>query len=304
MTRAMNRFFYFVFCLFSCGNFDNSGKGKDVPTAGNLELWVDQGDSLVLTQLKELFEQNYPKAKIKLIYASETAILKAVNEENCRACVMHRDFDSLEKTALENRDFKVRSVKIAVSSSAVLANKKNVLTEISLDDLAGILSNQKTAINSNIQVIFDQAGGSNYRLFRWFFNNRKVVFENAKIRSLPTPEAVLRRLQSDENAIGVVNVNLIADRSDPSSTKWLDSLKVLKIQSLTDGNFVYPFQSQISAGQYPFVSGIYFHDLQGYSGLASGFQAWIYSQPGQILIKKSGLLPARDQGRTIEIGTE
>jgi ABC-type phosphate transport system substrate-binding protein len=60
----------------------------------------------------------------------------------------------------------------------------------------------------------------------------------------------------------------------------------------------------MAAGQYPFVSDIYFHDLQGYSGLASGFVAWIYSQPGQTIIKKSGLLPARDMGRTIEISTE
>lgn len=304
MKASLSFFICLLFSLCSCGNFDYSGKGKDLPTAGKLQLWVDHGDSLLFTQLKDLFEKNYPKAEIILKYASETEILKAVNDGTCRACVMHRNFDTLEKMALENRDFKVRSIKIASTSAAIMVNKQNSINNLSNSDLQSIMSGNSGSSNQLSQVIFDQAGGANFRMFREFFGKRNVKIETTKVRSLQSPEAVLNWLQTHQDAIGVININLIADRSDPSSTKWYDKLKVIKVQSLTDSQFVYPFQSQMAAGQYPFVADIYFHDLQGYSGLASGFLAWIYSQPGQVMIKKSGLLPARDHGRTIEIGTE
>jgi len=295
---------FFILFGSACGNFDYSGKGKDIPTAGELELWVDHGDSLLFTQLKDLFEANYPKSNIKLIYASEIEILKAVNDGKCRACVMHRNFDTLEKTALENRDFKVRSIKIGTTSTAFLVNIQNPVAEISLQDLGKILSMENSPGGYFKQVIFDKAGGANFRQVSDFFGKRNVKIKTGGIRSLPSPESVLRWLELNADAVGVVNLNLIADRSDSSASRWLNNLRVLKVQSHTDSSFAYPFQSQMAAGQYPFVSDIYFHDLQGYSGLASGFVAWIYSQPGQTIIKKSGLLPARDMGRTIEISTE
>jgi phosphate transport system substrate-binding protein len=293
--------------LFSCGNFDYSGKGKDVPTAGELELWADHGDSLLITQCVELFEKNYPKAKIKVIYAPETDILKAVNDGVCRACILHRNFDTVEKSALESRDFKVRSVKIATTSTAVLVNKENKIDSLSLDILKEILSGKSKVLQLGEQAntaIFDQAGGSNFlQLSRWLIKDG-LELKGAQIRSLKSPQMVLRWLQTHNDALGFVNVNTIADRGDPEAANWLEKLKVIKIQSNLDGKFVYPFQSQMASRQYPFTMEVYLHDLQGYSGLASGLQAWIYSQPGQILIKKSGLLPSKDYGRTIEIGTE
>jgi phosphate transport system substrate-binding protein len=306
MNRAFVFFFGIALLFFSCGNFDYKGKGKDVPTAGDLELWVDHGDSLLFNQFKELFEKNYPKASIKLLYASETEILKAVNDGICRACVLHRNFDSTEINALENRNFKVRSMKIARTSAALMVNKQNSISQISIGQLGDILSRLKqgTPVSIPNMVIFDQAGGSNFRLLRDFYGKKRITIQSSQIRALHSPESVLKWIENHPEAIGVVNVNLIADRSDPSSAQWYDKLRVLKVESVTDSQFVYPFQSQMAANQYPFVSDMYFHDLQGYSGLASGFLAWIYSQPGQTLIKKSGLLPARDYGRTIELGSE
>ncbi|MEK0421968.1 MAG: hypothetical protein EBV15_08630 [Bacteroidetes bacterium] len=287
-----------VFLLTGCSNFDYQGEGKDVPTAGNVNIWADFADSLMLTQMKEVFESKYPKARLKFTFASETDILKAVNDGKCRICILHRDFFENEKQALENRNFKVRGVKFARSSIALVSNRSSGYTIIEESNLKQYLSVlQKDAP----KLCFDRKGGNNYMFFyRRFKLNDK---ENANLISLPGPYAVMDWVATHPDYVGFVGVNTLADKTDTLAAHYQKKVKILQVQ--TDSTAAaYPFQSQIYTGQYPYVQDVYIHDLQGYSGLGSGFAAWICSQPGQILVKKSGLLPCFDVGRTIEVDTE
>ena len=51
--------------LSACSNFDYQGEGKDVPTAGKVNIWADFADSLMLSQMKEVFESKYTKATLR-----------------------------------------------------------------------------------------------------------------------------------------------------------------------------------------------------------------------------------------------
>lgn len=294
--------------LFSCTPFNYSGQGNDVPTAGELEIWTDHGDSLLVSQFEAMFESNYPKSDIRVKYASETQILAAVNEGKCKACILHRDFDTIERTTLENRGFKVRSALIAKTSIALLSHRENPVQTISREQLRQILEGRLSSWQTlggqgPITPVFDQAGGSNYLYFfkNWLKSDPKAL---KAVSSLNSPSLVIGWVGSHRDALGFINVNWISDRGDPASENFLKKVNVLKVEGDSASGYHYPFQSQIAARQYPFVLPVYIHDLQGYSGLASGFTAWICSQPGQVMVKKCGLLPARDFGRTVEFGTE
>lgn len=285
--------------LNACTNFDFQGQGKDVPTAGNVSIWADFADSLMLTQMKDVFESKYPKARLQFKFASETDILQAVNDGKCRICVLHRDFFPDEKQALENRNFKVRNVKFAKSSIAIVANKNSNLSVISENELKEYLLAEKT--NDDTKLCFDRKGGNNYMYFYRRYKLKEYVRSSVVTRK--SPYDVIDWVSMHNGYIGFVGVNAIADKTDTLAVYYQKKVKILQVKTDSTG-IAYPFQSQIYTRQYPFVQDVYLHDLQGYAGLGSGFAAWISSQPGQILVKKSGLLPCFDAGRTIEIDTE
>lgn len=283
----------------ACSNYDYQGAGKDVPTAGKVNVWADFSDSLMLTQMKDVFESKYPKADIQFTFASETDILKAVNEGVCRICILHRDFFEQEKEALENRNFKVRSVKFAKSSIALVANRNSTFNSISESELKALLSGRTSSATQ--KLCFDKKGGNNYMYFYRRYQLNKQFQSN--VVSLLGPYAVMDWVSKHPEFIGFVGVNTIADKADTMALHYQRKVKILQVSTDSTG-VSYPFQSQMYTRQYPFIQDVYIHDLQGYSGLGSGFAAWVCSQPGQILVKKSGLLPCFDAGRTVEVDTE
>lgn len=305
MNNKILSFLTFLLLLASCSDFSYTGKGKDIPVAGELELWIDQGDSLVMAQMIDMFQSEYPKAEIKAIYASEADILKAINSGECKACILNRNFSPGEIEAIESGNVKVRSAHIAKTSVAVISNKINPLKQLSQNELKAILlkdfAGTGKAEIKEIVPVFDHVGGSNFQALR---NSLFPALSGvpSHIRSLRSPSSVMAWVAEHENALGFVGVNWLSDNQDTSAFKYLRKLNIVKIQGDSDQNYHYPFQSQIKTRQYPFRLEMYIHDIQGYSGLASGLTAYICSQPGQVLIKKSGLLPAVDHGRTIELG--
>lgn len=305
MSLKVISYFTILLLFSSCSDFSYTGKGKDIPVAGELELWIDQGDSLVMAQMIDMFQSEYPKAEIKAVYASEADILKAINSGECKACILNRDFSRKEIEAIESGNVKVRSAHIAKTSVAVISNKLNPLKQLSLKELRAILVKDFAGVNNpqvnDLVPVFDHVGGSNFQVLRnSLFPDLSGV--PGHIRSLRSPSSVMAWVAEHENALGFIGVNWLSDNQDTSAFRYLRKLNVVKIQGDSDQNFHYPFQSQIKAKQYPFRLEMFIHDIQGYSGLASGLTAYICSQPGQVLIKKSGLIPAIDHGRTIELG--
>jgi phosphate transport system substrate-binding protein len=295
---------FFVVCgLSGCINFDHSGKGDDVPTAGDIAIGVEYGESFLMVEEMDYFMLDYTKAKLRPKYLCEMALLRQLQMDSLRFVVMNRDFTASEKENLERRDIKVRSVKIAQTSIALVVNKSFGVDSISIAKWKELLTSEKKTWNGNdIGIVFDGSCGSAYQ----YFSNQllKAPINTVGLGSFTSPGAVIDYVSSHENTIGVISLNWIADRSDKQSRELASGVKVLKVEGFHDGKYHYPFQSQIRTGEYPFIQSVYMHDLQGYNGLANGFIAFVASQPGQILVKKSGLLPAKDHGRTIQVGGE
>lgn len=290
--------------LAGCRNFDYSAPGTDVPTAGRIAVGIDQGDSFLMTEEIDYFQREYTKATLVPHYLCEVSLLRQLQLDSLRFVVMNRDFTAQEKENLERRDIKVRSVKIAESSIAIIVNKQCEIDSISQDQLKAIMLGKFTQWESGntISLVFDGACGSNYNYFAKEFLKARI--SAPKLGAFDHPKEVIEYVSAHSNAVGVIALNWIADRTDSLSKALVGSIKVLKVENVFDHKYYFPFQSQIKAHQYPFVQQIFMHDLQGYNGLANGFIAFVASQPGQILVKKSGLIPAKDHGRTIVIETE
>lgn len=294
-----------VFGLMSCNDISFSGKGNDVPTAGEIILAVDYSDSFVIAEQMDMFRRDYPNAKIETRHLCEMEIIRQLVADSFRSCILNRPFTLEEQKAMEAKDIRVRGAMAGRTSIALIVNPANPMSELSQNQVRMILSgelNRWPEGNDRIQVVFDAGCGSNFEYFRkkWF---EKTPF-GTELSQKSTPREVIQYISSHPNALGFVGLNWIADKSDSSSIKLARSVKVLKIENPDKKGFFLPFQSQIVAGEYPFVQEIWMYDVQGYTGLAQGFISYVSSQPGQIMMKKSGLVPAKDHGRTIELSTE
>ncbi len=290
--------------ILGCQGIDYSSKGNDVPTNGNLIMGVEKGDSFLIEEELSYFHQDYPNSHIKPVYQCEVALLRQLQMDSMRFVVMNRDFTAEERDNLELRDIKVRSQKIAETSIALIVSPSSNLDSIDQNTLRKML---KGEINtgpggSEITLVFDESCGSNFSYFSKVFLKGKIAA--SAVRAIANPQKLIEYISTHPDAIGFVGLNWIADRTEALSRSLLKSVKVLKVKGNLDNQYHLPFQSQIKARQYPFVQQVFMHDLQGYNGLAKGFISFVASQPGQIMVKKSGLIPAHDFGRTIVVESE
>lgn len=274
---------------------------------GEIPVAVDYGDSFMFNELLEIFHYDYPKAKLTPSYQCEVNILRQLEMDSFRFVVINRKLTKEEIANLEKKDIKIRSAMVAKAAVALVVSEDFGLSRITQDDLRKLLSGETSSLKINgqtqqVDLVFDQGCGSNYQYFQqlWF----KDVKMSNKLKAKKTPAEVLDFVSKNKGTIGFVHSNWISDRMDSSALKMAKKIKVLEVEANGRKGYHLPFQSQITSGIYPFIQEIYMYDLQGYSGLAQGFIAFTASQPGQLIIKKSGLVPAKDMGRSIELVEE
>jgi phosphate transport system substrate-binding protein len=299
----------FVLLGFSaCLDMEHKGNRNDIPTKGELEIAIDINDSLMFNQLIARFHEMYPKAHIKPMYLSPMAILEGVRDKKINALYINYLFDTSLVQSLESRQIKVRSHIVGSSATAFVVNQSNPNDRLSADSLYGMMSGQikNWARMSNQPLIWVLVKGDltyNY-LNDWYqrrsANNAKGAIP-PKFVQVAHPQALFQYVNKTPGAMGFVGMNWIADRGDTLSRHLRHAVKVIAVQNDSTQEFHLPYQSQVYAKQYPFITPVMGYDLQGYSGLAQGFLAFCCDQGGQILLKKCGLSPAIPPTRTIQL---
>ena len=312
--------FVMTLAVSSCLNMNHQGEGNDIPTQGEVTMHFDRNDSFVVDQLIHQFELEYPKARIHPVYLSHQELMDLLNRGEIKGVFLHRSFTNQDKNVLEKRKIKLRSVMVYKSSSAFICNKslstvldyRKLLDWLAGDDCLPFQSLVLYGKGGRILESLDSLLSANHKSLK-----RKVV-------SVSSPYQVIKSVSENAHSLGSVGINWLADEGDSWSMALRKKIKVLGFlplgvalnnssevngmpvfdsttSTMAAASIVYPMQSQIADRSYPFIEPVWGYDLQGYSGLVSGFLAYVCSHPGQVLIKKSGLYPALPPHRTIEI---
>lgn len=297
------------FIFQGCQNYNYDGPGKDVPTAGKIEIYADRSDSLLITEWLEMFHLNYPKAEIKPIYASHNQLMKWLETDTLKKAFILNEFltsDQKEYVA-KNRNCTAHETHLAQSSVAIILHKQHPLAEISIENLNKCLFTAENNVLNIDQLVADSWGAPIVHLSKLAKQTFKSIKQNFRIKKIhfQNDQDIINYVSQNSNAIGIIALNHLGNNYSKLSLENQKKVKILKVK-MREQDIIsfYPFQSQIKAKQYPLIQNIVAYDLQGYSGLANGFITFVNSQPGQIMTKKNGLIPMNDVGRTIELGTE
>ena len=163
-----------------------------------------------------------------------------------------------------------------------------------------------------INVVFDANRSSTTRFVLDSVTHGAALTKRAFAAS--SNPALLDYVATHPNAIGVVGVNWISDRDDPTAMKFLNKVRVASITSRpnpTANDYIQPYQAYLAEKtpeqlaentelqNYPLRRSLYVISREARAGLGTGFASFVAGKSGQLIFQKSGLIPAQMQARII-----
>jgi phosphate transport system substrate-binding protein len=283
---------YCVSALFSAGCHTGPYVPVETPTTGTIHISVDESFKPVIDSQLKVFESSFPEAHITVDYKPEAACLRDIYNDSTRLVIITRGL-----TLPEERYFADTAKTPAISgilaydAVALVVNNLSQDTLMSMDDVRSLLEGQG---KKNMEAVMD--GISATSIVRYVMDSileGKTLGKNV-IAARSSPQ-VISYVADHENAVGFIGVNWIGDQEDSLDLAFLKKVKVVAIRCdrCTDKPFVYPFQANIVFKKYPMVRGLYYILKENFSGVGNNFINFLVNERGQLIFKRSYLVPAR-----------
>ncbi|SES63945.1 PstS family phosphate ABC transporter substrate-binding protein [Prevotella sp. kh1p2] len=293
-----------VLLVASCSDKKKTGR-TDTPTSGTISFVSDESFSPIIEEERQQFEFDYPKAHLKPIYTDEITGLKMIRDLKTCLLITSRGLTPNEIAFIKQKNIIPSVFPIAYDGLALIVNKQNNDTCITVKDVKRILSGQATnwnEINSGskrgeIEVVFDnkQSATLNYAVDS-LLEGKPINSPN--IVAAKNSKAVIDYVDKTPNAIGVIGSNWLNDRRDTTNTTFKKNIHVMQVSikdKATEMNSWKPYQAYLLDGRYPFVRTIYCIVVDPSKALPWSFANYISSPKGQLIIFRAGLLPYRGE---------
>ncbi|MCX6249231.1 MAG: substrate-binding domain-containing protein [Bacteroidetes bacterium] len=299
----------FLMMLTGC-NGNVKKKATDTPTSGTVKIGVDDSYKLLADAEIFTFQSFYSEAKIDTICRPETDILNAFLKDSVSMMIVNRPLTKEEEQNLNAKQIIPRTLKIAYDAVALIVNNENPDSNLFYDHIASIFQgkidnwkqiNPKSKLNE-LKIVFDNFKSGIPRYFREKFLVSKLP---ANCFAVHNNEEVIDFVEKNKNAIGMISVNWVSDRSDTVTIRFLKKVKIAGISTPGTADphtdFYQPYQAYIAKKIYPFIREVYCINRQTYVGLAYGLTSFIAGSQGQLIVLHSGLVPATMPVRVVEI---
>lgn len=306
----------------SCG--DRRPKSKS--TSGIARIMCDESFQSVLEQEIAVFEYQYPEASIMPDYINEHDALDSLFNNKVDLIIISHDLTPEQKRSLKKIGRGYRSRMIAVDAIAVIVNKANDIDELSMEDLQEIFTGKvkrwgevyPTKLkNDTIKVMFDGSGTGVLHYMKEKFLNGGSFGPNVYARGSSTD--VFDAVEKYKNVIGFIGVSWITsdlksiekpiedkyeelkNNNEVSLVDFTDRIKVMPVRSMDKVKGEKPYQAYIFNGDYPLVRSIWAIDASHNMSVEHGFFSFITGVIGQKIILQTGILPAAEPVRTVEV---
>lgn len=286
----------------------------DTLTSGVAEIVADECFAPIVQEQVDVFEALNDDATIIPVYTSEMHAFELFMADSIRVIIASRELSKNEAQIIQDRKQTLRSQRYATDAVALIVNKANPDTLITVSDIKKIMTGKVRSwkdLNSNsklgdIAVTFDTPNSSTVRFMRESICEGEALGDNLRARGMDsvstvdlsdrTPnQQVIDYVASTPNALGIIGVNWISNPSDSTKLSFIDNIRVMavsKAEEATLKNSFKPYAAYLKLQEYPLSRDLYIiiSDVRG--GLPSGFVSFAAGEKGQRVILKAGLLPA------------
>ena len=299
---------------------------KSTQTRGLARIMCEESFQSVLEQEIAVFEYQYPEASIMPEYINEHDALDSLFNNKVDLIIISHDLTDQQKKSLKKIGRGYRSKMIAVDAVAIIVNKQNDIDELSMDDLRDIFTGKvkrwgevfPTKLkNDTIKVMFDGSGpGVVHYMKEKFLDGGKF---GPNIYARGSSQDVFDAVEQYKNVIGFIGVSWITSdlksaeipiaqkyeelktKNEVSVIDFTDRIKVMPVRGDDQVQGVKPYQAHISSGDYPLVRTIWAIDASYNGTLDHGFYTFLTGVIGQKIILQTGILPAAEPVRTVEV---
>ncbi|MEP6467171.1 MAG: substrate-binding domain-containing protein, partial [Parafilimonas sp.] len=108
-------------------------------------------------------------------------------------------------------------------------------------------------------------------------------------------KALINYVASNMNAIGFVGTSWIGDEDDTAQRHYQTLIRtaLIECKNCGKGIFARPSQATISAGEYPLARPLFYVLKENYNGLGTGFVTFLSLEQGQLIFRRSYLVPGK-----------
>lgn len=291
------------------------GCAKEKPGAWMQEnlvkVAIDETFNKIMDEEVQQFGLLHPEAKMRPYYVTEDSAIHMLIDDSVRCCIATRKLTDLEREIIKRKTGNALHSVIAYDAIALVTNKQNPDSLITVDELKKIVSGEITHWNQlergtqkgEIKVVFDNSRSSTVRYMTDSLCFSKKLSGNlyAQGSNIEAIEAA----RSNPNVIAIVGVDWL--RKDDVITSFYDlDVQVMMVsrKSGKETDYFRPYQYYIATGDYPLTRSVYAitTDPRRRSSVKS-FYFFLKDTKGQTIIcNGSQLLPhAQVQVRDVNI---
>ena len=281
----------FIALSFVACSTNSKPSAQDTPSAGTIHISAEETFKPILDEQIKVFKSSYPNANILIEYKSEIECLKDFKSDSTRMIFITRGLTKAEEAAYKNQiGFTPTFGILAYDAIAILVHQSTKDALFTLADL------QKRLVGTvNQQVVMDGSHLTGVvRFLKDSLTKDKPFGKN--VMSADGSAAVIDYIKNNPNAIGFVALNWIGDRYNAKqevARKYVKTAMLECTLCLEKGLFAQPSQSTIGKGEYSMSLPIYYILKENAPGLGSGLLNFMSLERGQLIFRRSFLVPAK-----------
>lgn len=282
----------------------------DTMTSGVASVVCDDCFSPIMQEEIGVFEALNGDAKINPVYTDEVTAMNLLLKDSIRLVLAARDLTTQEFELLKSKKLEPRSNKFAIDGIALIINKQNKDSLLSVSSLKKILSgeikdwkslNPRSSLGK-IRVIFDNPNSSTVRYIKDSITGGRPL--SADVKAMESNKAVIDFVAKTPNAMGIIGVNWVSNSNDTTNLSFISQIRVMSVSAYEEAridNSYQPFAAYLALKKYPLVRDIYMITSDVRGGLPSGFLHFVLGDRGQRIVLKCGLVPATRPMRLVSI---
>lgn len=295
--------FALVVFLTACGS-NKQKTSSNWMSEYDVDVAIDETFQPIMGNLVDTFGMTYKEAKMKPVYVSEDSAIRMLVNDSIRCIIVTRKLNDNELAIIKGHTLGATQAFIATDAIALVVNKQNNDSLISLDEVKGIVNGKITRWEQlahhtqagELKLVFDNSRSSTVRYMRDSLCNGNDLKGNVYASEGGTNQSVLEMVKADPSIIGVVGANwLMGDSNTALSDFSKLDINVMRVRGndATIDEYVRPYQYFLATGEYPLHRSVFvIHTDPRSKSLIRSFFFFLKGQKGQTVIcNNSQLLP-------------
>jgi phosphate transport system substrate-binding protein len=281
-----------AFAAIGCGDQNSTTGGAGGSKGGSIQ--VKGSDTMV--NLAQMWAEDYmkdnPQVNIAVTGGGSGTGITAIINGTTDIANSSREMKQKEKDDAKAKGIEVVENKVALDGIAVVVNKDNKVSELSVDQLADIFSGKITDWKDvggdpgQIVILSRESNSGTHVFFKEHILNKgksdgKVEYASSALL-LPSSQAIVDEVKQNPKGIGYVGLGYVES-----------NIKALKVKKDAASTGVTPTAASVQDGSYPVSRPLYMYTKSGASQTVQDYLTWITGPEGQKVVEQLEFVPLK-----------